>query len=171
MLAFSILISISCPAAAMSNDEQIELEKLQKGFVSMNKCAARLVFEKSAHKEYITTMQWLLEQGVELYQHNINWIFRSAGFNNKLSTMQWLLDKGMIPQQATINITFVSAIYDGYAILQLMLSLPLGKGKPDQDALNEAYTNAKKRTDEDIILLLKPHVHSVKRKSNRDIQK
>ena len=30
------------------------------------------VFEIYAHKEYVNTMQWILEQGFKLEQHSIN---------------------------------------------------------------------------------------------------
>ena len=69
--------------------------------------------------------------------------------------MKLLVAKDMVPEQATINITFVSAIYGGLDILEWMLSLPVGKGKPNQDAIDEAYHNAKGSDNTAISSLLK----------------
>ncbi|MCX7342559.1 MAG: hypothetical protein NT128_00195 [Proteobacteria bacterium] len=153
MLAFTLAIGSILTAASRSSyvmieDDQTALKQLQVNFSKMDKSTVIGVFDTLAHKEYLTSMQWLLDQGVRLEQHNIDWMFRSAGFNNKLSTMQWFLRGGMVPRQGVINITFVSAIYGGYPILEWMLSLPLGKGKPDQNAIKEAYDNAVKRASD-----------------------
>ncbi len=77
MLAFTLAICSILTAASrccyvMSDNERSALKQLQKNFTKMSEGRVMGVFDTLAHKEYLTTMQWLLEQGVKLEQHNID---------------------------------------------------------------------------------------------------
>lgn len=119
---------------------------------------AMSIFEAAAVNEQVEEMQSLVKYGLKLEQHNFDWVFRCAGFNNKLVSMKWLISQSLFPSQATANITFISAIYDDGSILEWMLSLPLGKGRPDQRAINEAYEKARITERRGSELLLKPYI-------------